>query len=209
MDRVPVSETVDAGSIPAGSTMDKKYVSRAGEKLEAALEHFKINTKDLVCLDVGCSTGGFTDCLLQKEASKIFAMDTGYGVLDWKLRNNPQVVVMERTNLLYIESFPELLDLAVVDTSWTRLKLSVPAASRFVKPNGIILALIKPQYEAPKSYLKRGVLIPEKLDEVVEGVRTQLTELGFVVSSSFLSPVIGSGGNREYWVKLGLVGEVA
>ncbi len=189
--------------------MNKKYVSRAGEKLEAALDHFKIEVKDFVCLDVGCSTGGFTDCLLQKGAQKVFAMDTGYGVLDWKLRNDSRVVVMERTNLLYTESLSEKINLAVVDTSWTRLKLSVPAASRFIKKDGIVLALIKPHYEAPKSYLRKGILIPDKLEEVVEDVRSQLTNLGYGVSEAFLSPVIGSGGNREYWVKLGLVGEVA
>lgn len=189
--------------------MIKKYVSRAGEKLEAALDHFKVDVKNFVCLDVGCSTGGFTDCLLQMGGQKVFAMDTGYGVLDWKLRNDPRVVVMEKTNVLYIQNLPESLDLAAVDTSWTRSKLSVPAVSRFIKSKGIILALIKPHYEAPKNYLKKGILMPEKLDEVVEGVRTQLSELGFEVSSAFPSPVIGSGGNREYWVKLGQTGKVA
>jgi 23S rRNA (cytidine1920-2'-O)/16S rRNA (cytidine1409-2'-O)-methyltransferase len=151
-------------------------------------------------LDVGCSTGGFTDCLIQNNSAKVYAMDTGYGVIDWKLRNHAKVVVMERTNILYIDHLPETLDLVVVDTSWTRLKLSVPAVTRFLKPVGIILALLKPQYEAPKSYLERGVVIPEKLGEVVETTRQELMNLGFMVSESFESPVIGTGGNREYWL---------
>lgn len=184
------------------SVVKRKYVSRAGKKLEAAIEHFEVEVKDKICLDVGAATGGFTDCLLQHGAKKVYAVETGYGILDWKLRNNQQVVVLERTNILYDVPIKEKVDIAVVDTSWTRLKLSVPAASRFIKPSGVILALIKPQYEVEKKYLRNGVVVEEKLIQTVEKVREELGRLGFTVSQPFQSPVVGEGGNREFWVRV-------
>lgn len=184
--------------------MERKYVSRAGEKLEAALAHFGIDVNGKVCLDVGAATGGFTDCLLQRGAAKVYAVETGYGILDWKLRNDPRVVVMERTNILYDPPVPEKADLAVVDTSWTRLKLSVPAAARFVSPAGLVLALVKPQYEAKRGELFKGVVKPDNLAEVVERTRRELVDLGYEVSPTFESPIRGEGGNREFWVKIKL-----
>ncbi len=178
------------------------YVSRAGGKLEAAIEYFGVDVKDKICLDVGAATGGFTDCLLQYGAKKVYTVETGYGVLDWKLRNDPRVVVRERTNILYEVNIAEKVDIAVVDTSWTRLKLSVPAASQLIKPGGIILALVKPQYEVERKYLRKGVVIEEKLTQVVEKVRQELEELKFTVSQPFQSPVVGEGGNREFWVQV-------
>lgn len=182
--------------------MKGKYVSRAGVKLEAALKHFGVDVKSRICLDVGAATGGFTDCLLQHEAAKVYAVETGYGVLDWKLRQDPRVVVMERANILYEVPITERVDIAVVDTSWTRLRLSVPATSRFIKPEGVILALVKPQYEAPKSDLRKGVVANEKIGEVVEQVRGDLQQLGFQVSPAVESLITGEGGNREFWVKM-------
>lgn len=179
--------------------MTKKYVSRAGEKLEGALKHFGVDPSGWVCMDVGAATGGFTDCLLQHDAKKVYAVETGKGVLDWKLRNNQQVVVLEKTNILYQVPIEEKVDLAVVDTSWTKLKLSVPATSRFAKT---ILALVKPHYEAEKGELRKGVVKSEQLMVIVSRTRLKLIELGFEVSEVYESPVTGESGNREYWVKL-------
>jgi len=179
-----------------------KYVSRAGVKLEHALKEFGISVTDKVCMDVGAATGGFTDCLLQHGARKVYAIETGYGVLDWGLRNNPQVVVMERTNILYGLEIPEKVHLAVVDTSWTRLKLSVPATWRFLRQDAIILALLKPQYEVQKKDLVKGVVKQEALPGIIDQVRLQLQELGYKVSEAMESPITGEGGNKEYWFKL-------
>jgi 23S rRNA (cytidine1920-2'-O)/16S rRNA (cytidine1409-2'-O)-methyltransferase len=178
------------------------YVSRAGIKLEHALREFNIEVSGNICMDVGAATGGFTDCLLKHGASKVYAIETGYGVLDWKLRNDPRVVVRERSNILYELDIPEKIDLAVVDTSWTRLKLSVPATSRFVKIPGIILALVKPQYEVKKSDLVKGIVKQEAVGYIVAQVRQELQEIGFIVSEAIESPITGESGNHEYWLKL-------
>lgn len=182
--------------------MDNKYVSRAGVKLEEALKHYGIDVVGKVCMDVGAATGGFTDCLLQYGASQVYAVETGYGVLDWKLRNDPRVNVRERSNILYSLDIPRDIDLAVVDTSWTKLRLSVPAASRFVKPKGIILALIKPQYEIDKKLLRGGIVPEEELSNVLESIKIQMQDLGFKTSEIIDSPITGEAGNKEYWVKL-------
>ncbi len=182
--------------------MEKKYVSRAGVKLEGALEHFELDVTGKICMDVGAATGGFTDCLLQHGATRVYTVETGYGILDWKIRKDSRVVVHERANILYEINIPERMDVAVVDTSWTRLKLSVPAASRFIKPDGIILALVKPQYEVEKKDLKKGIVPGEKLMETVEKVRQELSDLGFRVSEAIESPIAGESGNREFWVKI-------
>ena len=178
------------------------YISRAGVKLEKALEYFGVDVKNKVCMDVGAATGGFTDCLLQHGATQVYTVETGYGVLDWKLRNDPRVVVKERSNILYSLDIPRDIDIAVVDTSWTKLKLSVPATSRFVKPNGIILALIKPQYEIDKKLLRGGIVPEEELPKLLENIKTQMQNLGFETSEIIDSPITGEAGNREYWIKL-------
>ena len=182
--------------------MDGKYISRAGIKLETALQYYGLDVKNKVCMDVGAATGGFTDCLLQSGASQVYAVETGYGVLDWKLRNDPRVVVRERSNILYSLDIPRDNDVAVVDTSWTKLKLSVPATSRFVKPKGIILALIKPQYEIDKKLLRGGIAPEEELSRLLENIKTRLQDLGFETSEIIDSPITGEAGNREYWIKL-------
>src|SRR3989344_6185067 len=122
--------------------MDKKFVSRAGLKLEHALKFFNISVRSKVCADLGCSTGGFVDCLLQRGAKKVYAVDTAYGVLDWKLRNDPRVVVMERTNALHVQ-LPELVDFISIDVGWTRQQLILPHALKLLKPDGVIVSLIK------------------------------------------------------------------
>jgi 23S rRNA (cytidine1920-2'-O)/16S rRNA (cytidine1409-2'-O)-methyltransferase len=179
-----------------------EYVSRAGVKLEHALQVFKIDPKGKTCLDSGAATGGFTDCLLQHGAAKVYAVETGYGTLAWKLRNNPQVVVLERTNILYEVPIGEKVDLITLDTSWTRLKLSVPAAAKYLDSKGTILALLKPQYEVNKKDLVKGIVKEEVLHETVESVRQELQNQGFVVSEAIDSPIKGDGGNREFWLMI-------
>ena len=169
------------------------FVSRAGAKLEHALQEFKIDVRGLVCADLGCSTGGFTDCLLQKGAVKVYAVDTGYGVLDWKLRQDPRVVVMERTNALHV-SLPEEVDFVSVDVSWTPQRLIIPRAAALLKPGGDIISLIKPHYESHHARIS-----PENADLVMEKVKKEIISLGYKVIGQTKSPLLGeNGGNTEY-----------
>jgi 23S rRNA (cytidine1920-2'-O)/16S rRNA (cytidine1409-2'-O)-methyltransferase len=185
--------------------MDKtgKFVSRAGQKLDFALQEFGIKVDGLVCADFGCSTGGFTDCLLQRGAAKVYAIDTGYGVLDWKLRNDPRVVVMERTNAMHVE-LPETMDLITIDVSWTRLNLVVPVAMKFLKPDASIVALLKPHYEAKDSERVKGkVKDEETLVLILARVRQQLVDWNLKIVSEAVSPIQGEkGGNTEYLLLL-------
>ena len=171
------------------------YASRAGLKLEYALQEFKIDVKGLVCADLGCSTGGFTDCLLQKGAAKVYAVDTGYGVLDWRLRNDPRVKVMERTNALHV-NLPELVDLVTIDVSWTPQRLIFPKGAVLLKQGGHIISLIKPHYEAHIAHLT-----PEESEIIAQKTKNTLCDLGFEIHGLIKSPVLGEkGGNVEYLV---------
>src|SRR5438046_1735100 len=149
------------------------FVSRAGQKLEHALTSFGIDVKGRICADLGCSTGGFTDCLLQRDAKKVYAIDTGYGVLDWKLRKDPRVVVMERTNAMHV-ALPELVDLVTIDVAWTKQRHILPAARKIVKSDGAVISLIKPHYEAEPALLRKGILPAEHLQSILELVRTDV-----------------------------------
>lgn len=151
----------------------------------------------MTAADLGCHRGGFTDCLLQNGASRVHAVDTGYGILDWKLRNDARVVVHERTNLLHWHA-PEPLDLVVIDAGWTPQRLSIPVALRMIKTGGAILSLVKPQYEVDKAELIRGVLPRERLAAALEKVRVELEPLGREWREAE-SPILGSGGNVEFW----------
>lgn len=174
------------------------YASRAGEKLEHALKTFEVDVKDLVCADFGSSAGGFVDCLLQFGATKVYAVETGYGVLDWKLRNDQRVVVLERENAMHIE-LPEKADLITVDTSWTKLEKVIPNALKNIKPEGRIIALVKPHYEAEQRMLRKGRLEEEFIPEVLDNVRTKLKEIGLEILKETESPVLGEKGkNKEY-----------
>lgn len=175
-----------------------EFVSRGGEKLKAAIENWKLNVKNLVVLDVGSSTGGFVDCLLQNGAVKIYSVDTCYGELAWKLRNDPRVVVMERTNILHLESLSEMVDLITIDASWTKLRLILPVVSHFLTRGGSIIALLKPHYESEKKDLVKGILPKELAMEVKEKVVEQIKERGFLVEKEMESPILGGGGNTEY-----------
>ena len=171
------------------------FVSRAGEKLAHGLSVFSLDVHDFVCADFGCSTGGFTDCLLQNGAAKVYAVDTGYGVLDWKLRNDPRVIVMERTNAMHVE-LPEKVDFITIDASWTRLEKLAENASRNLKPAGRIVALLKPHYEAAPSLLRKGKLPPEHIDSVIAGVGEALKNLGLETIGQTVSPITGKKGDN-------------
>ena len=197
-------ETVDievrSGSCP--------YVSRGGLKLEKALRDFGVKPEGYVCSDSGASTGGFTDCLLQQGASKVFAIDVGYGQLDWKIRSDPRVVVMERTNVRHVtpEQLGEPLDLSVVDVSFISLKIVLPVIKAFLKPTGQVLCLIKPQFEAGKEKVgKKGVVRePETHKEVLDHCVELANSLEFKILGLTFSPVKGPEGNIEFLAHLTL-----
>ena len=188
------------------------YVSRGGLKLEKALRDFGVDPTGFVCSDSGCSTGGFTDCLLQQGASKVFAIDVGYGELNWKIRNDPRVVVMERTNIRYVtpEDLGERLDLSVIDVSFISLKIVLPAIKNLLKEGkGQVLCLIKPQFEAGKEKVgKNGVVRePEIHKEVLDSIVALAKELGFAIRGLTFSPVKGPAGNIEFLGHLTLADE--
>ncbi|MDP9175092.1 MAG: TlyA family RNA methyltransferase [Planctomycetota bacterium] len=173
-----------------------EFVSRAGFKLEHALAAFAIRVAQKTCADLGCSTGGFVDCLLQNGATKVYAVDTGYGVLDWKLRNDPRVIVMERKNAMHV-LLPEPVDIVTIDVSWTRQQNILPAARKLLAPGAMVIALIKPHYEADKSLLRKGVLPEESVDAVVDEVKQKVEKYGFNWLQATRSPIKGTGGNTE------------
>ncbi len=182
------------------------YVSRGGLKLHGALEHFGIVPKGFRCLDVGASTGGFTDCLLQAGAAEIYAVDVGYGQLDWKLRNDPRVTVMERTNFRNIgdDALPHDLDLVVVDVSFISLRLILPRMGTFMKKGASAVVLIKPQFEAGREKVGKGGVVRDAgvREEAVRGLLEVAEEEGFLVSDPVESPIKGASGNREYLAHL-------
>ncbi len=184
------------------------YVSRGGLKLEKALRDFGVDPTGFVCSDSGASTGGFTDCLLQQGASKVFAIDVGYGQLDWKIRSDPRVVVMERTNVRYVtpEQLGQPLDLSVVDVSFISLKIVLPVIKTFLKPDGQVLCLIKPQFEAGKEKVgKKGVVRePQTHKEVLDNFVLLAKELNFTILGLTFSPVKGPEGNIEFLAHLTL-----
>ncbi len=177
------------------------FVSRAGQKLEHALANFGVDVAGWTCADLGCSTGGFTDCLLQRGAAKVYAVDTGYGVLDWKLRNDPRVVVMERTNAMHV-NLPESVDLVSIDVAWTKQRHILPAARRIVRKDGQIVTLLKPHYEAEPAMLRKGILMDEHLESVVADVRSEIEASGFSIQNMTTSPIKGAKGNTELLVQL-------
>ena len=178
------------------------YVSRGGLKLEKALKDFGVDPTGFVCSDSGASTGGFTDCLLQQGASKVFAIDVGYGQLDWKIRSDPRVVVMERTNVRYVtpEQLGEPLDLSVIDVSFIGLEIVLPTIKNLLKPTGQVLCLIKPQFEAGKENVgKKGVVREPKIHKMVLDNFVELVHsLGFKILGLTFSPVKGPEGNIEF-----------
>ncbi len=178
----------------------KQFVSRAGNKLQFALDEFKFDVTGLITADFGSSTGGFVDCLLQNGAGKIYSIDTSYGELAWTLRNNPKVVVMERTNAMHAK-LPEQVDLITIDTAWTKQILTIPNALDNLKSDGSIISLIKPHYEAQRECLEKGRLKDEYVDEVLEKVKNDIIAVGGKVINIVESPIVGEKGkNREFLV---------
>lgn len=172
------------------------FVSRAGQKLDHALTTFGVEVTGLVCADLGSNAGGFVDCLLRRGAAKVYAIETGYGVLDWKLRNDPRVVVMERTNAMHAE-LPERVAMVTIDVAWTRQRHILPAARRMVADGGTVVSLIKPHYEADSSRLMKGILPAGQVDTVVSRVSGDVRAAGFEVVETARSPIRGAKGNIE------------
>ena len=183
-----------------GTTL--KYVSRGGLKLEKAMTTFGLKLDGCICADIGASTGGFTDCMLQNGASKVYSVDVGYGQLAWKLREDPRVVCMERTNARYLthEQIPDELDFASIDVSFISLKLILPAVANVLKDGGYVASLVKPQFEAGKEKVgKKGVVRdPAVHKEVLEHYLEHAREAGFGVLGLTYSPIRGPEGNIEY-----------
>ena len=179
-----------------------RYVSRGGLKLEKAMKSFPLTLEGKICADIGASTGGFTDCMLQNGASKVYAVDVGYGQLDWKLRNDERVVCLERTNARYLthEQIPDELDFASIDVSFISLKLILPAVHRVLKEGGHVACLVKPQFEAGKEKVgKKGVVRDPAVHlEVLENFLVHAKESGFTVLDLTFSPIRGPEGNIEY-----------
>lgn len=187
------------------------YVSRGGLKLEKAFEVFPIQVKDYTCIDIGASTGGFTDCMLQNGAKKVYAVDVGHGQLDWKLRNDERVICMEKTNFRYVtdEQIPEKLDFAATDVSFISLTKILPPAKALLKKDAYMVCLIKPQFEAGREKVgKKGVVTDPKVHkEVIEHVELFAASIGFEVVSLDFSPIKGPEGNIEYLLLLKNVSE--
>ncbi len=186
---------------------DLPFVSRGGLKLEGALRHWPINVTGRVVLDVGASTGGFTDCLLQHGAKCVIAVDVGYGQLDWRLRSDPRVVLLERTNIRFLraEQLLHVPDLAVIDVSFISLRLVLPRVAELVASDADILALVKPQFEVGKGKVGKGGVVrdPAQRQEAVDKVAACAVEIGLEVRDSVESPILGPKGNQEFFLWLG------
>jgi len=185
---------------------DLPYVGRGGLKLEAALKAFKVDPEGKVVIDVGASTGGFTDCVLQKGAKKVYAIDVGYGQLAWKLQKDPRVINLERRNIRYLkkEEVPEEADLILVDTSFISIEKFLPHLVEFLKEGGDLLCLIKPQFEVGKGEVgKGGVVKDSKLHQkVVDRISQFSRGLGLSVRGIIESPLLGPKGNKEFFIRL-------
>lgn len=197
---------VEADAVIEVAGPDHPYVSRGGVKLAAALDFFQLDPSGLVCADIGASTGGFTDCLLQRGAKKIFAIDVGYGQLAWKLRQDERVVVMERTNARHLKAgdLDEPIDLAVIDASFISLKLLLPPILALFKTSPAIVALIKPQFEVGRDRIGKGGVVREtELHEaVVAEIRDFAASLRLACCGVIPSPILGPKGNREFLIYL-------
>jgi 23S rRNA (cytidine1920-2'-O)/16S rRNA (cytidine1409-2'-O)-methyltransferase len=193
---------VSTTAVIALKQKDFPYVSRGGLKLEKALETFRVNIQKAVCLDIGASTGGFTDCLLQHGAQRVYAVDVGYGQLAWKLRTNSRVIVIERTNARQISAneISENVDLVTIDVSFISLRLIIPAVLPLMKPSASIIALIKPQFEVGKGQVGKGGVVRDKRrhDEVLLSLREFFTSVGLICPDIIPSPILGPKGNQEF-----------
>jgi 23S rRNA (cytidine1920-2'-O)/16S rRNA (cytidine1409-2'-O)-methyltransferase len=185
----------------AGTT---RYVSRGGEKLAAGLDAFAIDPRGRTCLDVGASTGGFTDVLLQRGAARVIAVDVGYGQLAWSIRQDPRVIVLERVNIRHLDRLPVPADLAVIDVSFISLRLVLPRVRELLSPPGDVVALVKPQFEVGKGSVGKGGVVrdPEQHRQVVSALSQFVGEIGYTVAGELISPIVGAKGNREFLLSL-------
>jgi len=181
----------------------RKYVGRGALKLESGLEHFNIDLQGKIALDIGASTGGFTDSMLQRGAKKIYAVDVGYGQLDWKLRNDPRVVVLEKINARFLtrDQVQELVDICVIDVSFISLTRILPNAVALLKPDGVILALIKPQFELQRSEVGKGGIVrdPRLHQKAQDKIVAFVSDLGHVVDGIVPAAIKGADGNQEFF----------
>ena len=189
---------------------ENPYVSRGGLKLEKALQALNVDITGAVCMDVGASTGGFTDCLLQHGAHRVFAVDVGYGQLAWKLMQDPRVVVIDRTNIRYMpaETLGEPVDLITIDVSFISLKIVVPAVIKFMKKDGWIMALIKPQFEVGKGNVGKGGVVRDPVlhTQVIKNLSDFFIKTGLLREFVIPSPILGSKGNKEFFICLKYAG---
>ncbi len=177
-----------------------RFASRGGEKLDHALREFDLDVAGLICADFGASTGGFTDVLLQHGASRVYAIDVGYGQLDYRLQTDERVVVIDRTNVRYVEELPEPIDLVTIDVSFISLALVLPAAKRVLKPDGSCVTLIKPQFEAGKERVGKGGVVRDRRihRDVLRRVFVDASAIGFTQRALTMSPITGPAGNVEF-----------
>jgi 23S rRNA (cytidine1920-2'-O)/16S rRNA (cytidine1409-2'-O)-methyltransferase len=199
----PGMQVDDAALI--GAVARPRYVSRGGEKLDGALSAFNFDARDRICADVGASTGGFTDCLLQHGATRVYAIDVGYGILDYRLRQHESVIVMERTNARYVESLDEQVNLVVIDAAFISLKLLLPTIRQWLMPESDCIALIKPQFEAGKADVGKGGVVkdPAIHERVITEIVTASRGLGYEVRGLSRSVLYGPAGNAEFFIWLG------
>lgn len=194
-------------SADAEITLDSglPYVSRGGVKLAAALDHFAVDPAGAVCADVGASTGGFTDVLLQRGATRVYAIDVGYGQLAWKLRQDERVVVMERTNARHLQSLPEPVGLVTIDASFISLKLILPAVARWLAVPALVIALVKPQFEASRAQVGKGGVVRNRQvhREVLNNAVTYAKREKLSIMGVMPSPITGPAGNHEFLLMLG------
>jgi len=181
----------------------RKYVGRGALKLESALEHFDVDVNGKTALDIGASTGGFTDCMLQRGIEKVYAVDVGYGQLDWKLRNDPRVIVLEKTNARFLtrDQVQGIVDVCVIDVSFISLTLILPNAVALLKPDGVILALIKPQFELQRSEVGKGGIVRDPLlhQQAQDKIVAFVNDLGHIVAGIAPAAIKGADGNQEFF----------
>ena len=196
------SELLDAQTALAVKPM-RKYVGRGALKLEPALQHFDIDLRGKTALDIGASTGGFTDCMLQRGAEKVYAVDVGYGQLDWKLRNDPRVIVLEKINARFLthDHVPESVDICVIDVSFISLTLILPNAFALLKQDGMILALIKPQFELQRAEVGKGGIVRDARlhQKAQDKIVAFVNEMGHVVAGIAPAGIKGADGNQEFF----------
>lgn len=202
VDDVPVTRA--GAGVTASQVISLKqkprFVGRGGEKIDHALDRFEVDVTGKVVADLGACTGGFTDAVLQRGAAKVYAIDVGYGQLDLRLRNDPRVVVMERTNARYLEALPDPIDVVVIDVSFISLALIFPAVDRILSPDGVVVPLIKPQFEAGKQEVGKGGVVrdPKIHRKVLEKVVHDAAASGFQCGGLTASPLTGPAGNHEF-----------